>query len=106
MSWAALADSDVSKHYLAFLDSEAVGFGRAVFRPAAALLMGGAVLPHARGRGVYVSLVHARWEAAVERGVPRLLVGAGTMSAPILARLGFKRIGEIRLLRDVLSSST
>jgi len=99
-SWAALAGSDVSRHYLAFLDGEAVGFGRAVFTPAATLLMGGAVLPQARGRGVYGSLVHARWDDSVARGVPRLLVGAGRMSAPILARLGFQRIGEIRLLRD------
>ena len=30
-------------------------------RRAAALLMGGATLPAARGRGVYTSLVHARW---------------------------------------------
>lgn len=99
-TWAALAESDISRHYLALLDGEPVGFGRAVFTPPAALLMGGAVLPQARGRGVYTSLVHARWDDTVARGVPRLLVGAGRMSAPILARLGFERIGEIRLLRE------
>jgi GNAT superfamily N-acetyltransferase len=87
-------------HYLAYLDGEPAGFGRVVFAPSAGLLMGGAVLPHARGRGVYTSLVHARWDEAVERGSPRLVVGAGVMSAPILERLGFERIGEIRLLRD------
>jgi GNAT superfamily N-acetyltransferase len=101
-TWAALAGSDVSRHYLAFVDSEPVGFGRAVFAPRATLLMGGAVLPRARGHGVYTSLVHARWRDTVERGVPRLLVGAGQMSAPILVRLGFEQIGEIRLLRDAL----
>ena len=64
--------------------------------------MGGATLPAARGRGVYTSLVHARWDEAVERGVPRLVVSAGPMSAPILERLGFLRLGGVRLLRDRL----
>src|SRR5579862_978952 len=100
--WSALERNDCSRHYLAYLDGDPVGFGRAVFTPAATLLMGGAVVPHLRGRGVYTSLVLARWDAAVARGVPRLLVGAGSMSAPILAKLGFERIGEIRLLRDRL----
>ena len=31
-------------------------------------LMGGAVLPEARGRGVYRALVHARWQYAAARG--------------------------------------
>jgi hypothetical protein len=46
--------------------------------------------------------VHARWNDTVERGVPRLTVGAGRMSAPILEGLGFKAIGKILLLRDTL----
>jgi GNAT superfamily N-acetyltransferase len=99
--WESLAEGNVN-HYLAYLDGEPAGFGRVVFTPAGGLLMGGAVLPRARGRGVYTSLVHARWDAAVERGTPRLIVGAGAMSAPILERLGFEPIGAIRLLRDHL----
>lgn len=97
--WDSLADGRVS-HYLAYLDGEAAGFGRVAFTPVAGLLLGGAVLPHARGRGAYTALVHARWDEAVERGTPRLIVGAGAMSAPILERLGFERIGAIRVLRD------
>ena len=68
-------------------------------RRTAALLLGGATLPEARGHGVYTSLVHARWDEAVERGVPRLVVSAGPKSAPILERLGFEPIGRVRLLR-------
>jgi GNAT superfamily N-acetyltransferase len=99
--WESLTGGPVS-HYLAFLDGQPVGFGRVVFTPAAGLLMGGSVLPQARGCGVYTSLVHARWLEAAERGTPRLVVGAGPMSAPILERLGFERIGAIRVLRDAL----
>ena len=64
--------------------------------------MGGAVLPEARGRGVYRALVHARWEQAVARGTPLLVVQAGPMSAPILTGLGFESHGELRLYADRL----
>jgi GNAT superfamily N-acetyltransferase len=63
-------------------------------------LMGGAVLPSARGRGVYRALVHARWEHAVARGAPLLVVQAGRMSAPVLTGLGFRSHGTIRLFVD------
>lgn len=96
-----VADGRVS-HYLALLDGEPAGFGRVVFTPWAGILMGGATLPSARGRGVYTSLVLARWDEAVERGTPQLTVGAGAMSAPILERLGFEPIGKVRLLVDRL----
>jgi GNAT superfamily N-acetyltransferase len=102
-AWPALADSDRSRHYLAEIEGEPVGFGRAVFTPHGALLMGGAVLPVARGRGVYTALVHARWHDTVALGAPRIVVSAGHMSAPILKRLGFTRIGGVRLLVDRLS---
>jgi GNAT superfamily N-acetyltransferase len=104
-AWPALADSDRSRHYIAEIDGEAVGFARAVFTPQAALLMGGAVLPAARGHGVYTALVHARWHDTVAYGAPRIVVGAGHMSAPILERLGFTPIGSIRLFVDRLSRS-
>jgi Acetyltransferase (GNAT) family len=88
--------------YVAYVDGGPAGFGRAVFAPQAAMLVGGSVLPAARGRGAYAALVHARWRDAVARGVPRIAVSAGPMSAPILERLGFRPIGRIRLLRDRL----
>jgi hypothetical protein len=88
--------------FLAYVDGVPAGFGRAVFAPAAGILMGGSTLPAARGRGVYTSLVHARWDATVARGVPRLAVSAGRMSSPILERLGFEAIGKVVLLRDTL----
>ncbi len=64
--------------------------------------MGGAVLPDARGHGVYRALVRARWEHAVARGTPLLVVQAGHMSRPVLERLGFERHGELHLYIDRL----
>jgi hypothetical protein len=101
-AWSVIEASGRASHYVAYVDGEPAGFARAVFAPAAAILMGGSTLPSARGRGVYTSLVHARWQDAVERGTPRVVVSAGEMSAPILERLGFEPIGKVRLLRDTL----
>ena len=98
--WDMLVRDGRAVHYLAFIDGRPAGFGRAVFTPHATLLMGGATLPEARGRGVYTALIHARWEDTVSRGLSRIVVSAGAMSTPILARLGFERIGHVRLFTD------
>ncbi len=102
-SWEAQQASGLVDHHLALVDDQPAGFGRLVATPAAGVLMGGSVAPWARGRGVYRALVHARFLAAAARGTPRLVTAAGAMSAPVLQRLGFARIGEVRLLRDPLS---
>jgi GNAT superfamily N-acetyltransferase len=101
-AWQAIVAEGRSAQYVALVDGEPVGFAQAVFAPAAAILLGGSTLPAMRGRGVYTSLVHARWRDAVARGTPRIAVSAGPMSAPILERLGFEPIGRVRLLRDRL----
>jgi GNAT superfamily N-acetyltransferase len=92
-----------SAHFAAFLDGRLVGFGRAEKMREGVALMGGAVLPEFRGRGVYRALVHARWEHAAARGTPLLVVQAGPMSAPVLAGLGFESHGELRLYVDRLT---
>ena len=89
-------------HWAAFDDGRPVGFGRGIDMADGVALMGGAVLPEARGRGVYRALVRARWDHAVARGTPLLVVQAGRMSAPVLDGLGFARHGEIRLFADRL----
>jgi GNAT superfamily N-acetyltransferase len=101
-AWPLIAADPRASHYLAYLEGAPVGLGRAVYTPWGAVLLGGAVLPEARGRGAYRALVHARWREAVERGTPRITVSAGPMSAPILEHLGFEPIGSLRLLRDRL----
>ena len=69
------------------------------------LLYGGATLPSARGRGAYRALIVCRWELAVARGTPTLLTQAGSMSYPILARLGFEAVGHVDMLVDEFGPS-
>jgi GNAT superfamily N-acetyltransferase len=90
--------------FVAFVDGELVGAARSAYlEGGAVLLIGGAVLPHARGRGAYRALVRARWEDAVQRASPALIVHAGSMSRPILDRLGFETLCELEVLEDRIS---
>jgi hypothetical protein len=89
-------------YHLALVDGEPAGFARTILTPAGGLMLGGATLRRARGRGVYTSLIHARWAEAAARGVPGLGTAAGSMSGPILRRLGFAEHGRVRLLLDRL----
>ena len=86
--------------YLAYVDGEPVARASGSFGEHGVTLFGGATLPEARGRGAYRALVAARWEDAVARGTPVLVTQAGPMSRPILARLGFREVCEIRILLD------
>jgi len=86
--------------YLARLDGDPVAAAQASFADAGVVLNAGATLPQARGRGAYRSLVAARWDDAVRAGTPALITQAGAMSRPILRRLGFREVAEIRILLD------
>ena len=86
--------------YLAYVDGRPVARATGAFSAYGATLFGGATLPDARGRGAYRALVAARWEDAVARGTPMLVTQAGRMSRPILERLGFRAVCEIRILVD------
>jgi len=78
---------------LATIDGEPAGSGSmTLLGPDAAIINGGAVRPHFRGRGVYRALVAARLGIAREAGAAGLMVWGGHMSAPILARLGFETV--------------
>jgi hypothetical protein len=83
-----------------WLDGEVVCAGTAAPTEHGLLLYGGATLPRARGRGAYKALNRARWDDAVARGTPALITQGGSMSRPILERLGFERVGEVHMLMD------
>ena len=63
-------------------------------------MIGGGVVPQARGRGVYRELVQARWDDAVAAGTPALCTQAGRMSRPVLEPLGFQAVAEQEVLLD------
>ncbi|HVU79181.1 MAG TPA: hypothetical protein VHC67_16510 [Gaiellaceae bacterium] len=86
--------------YLAYVDGDPVARASAAFGEHGVTLFGGATLPGARGHGAYRALVAARWDDAVERGTPVLVTQASPMSRPILGRLGFREVCEIRALND------
>ena len=91
----------VPASFVAYVDGEPVGVGRSVYGDRGVFLIGGAVLEHARGRGVYRALIRARWEDALERGTPGMIVEAlPDTSYPILKRLGFEEVCVIRRLAD------
>jgi len=108
--WEASADERFAaersgaglRQYIAYVDGRPVGAASAVVEDGlpAALLVGGAVRPEARSRGVYRALTRARWDDALAAGTPALAVHARATSRPILERLGFERTGEIEVLLD------
>jgi GNAT superfamily N-acetyltransferase len=88
--------------FVALIDGQIVAAAYASFTPWGLIMFGGATLGEARGRGAYRALVAARAEEAAARGTPALVVHAGSMSRPILERLGFTPISRIDRLLDVL----
>jgi len=93
-------DDPGGDRFVALLDGEIVGSGGARYFESGIYLLGGNVAGHARGRGVYRALVRARWDEAVRRGTPALVVQAGAMSRPILERVGFRTVSEVHALLD------
>jgi predicted GNAT family acetyltransferase len=100
--WETVDDEGIVQTYLGRVDGRAVAFARSAYGTDGVALLGGGTLEADRGNGYYTALVHARWQDAVERGTPLLCTQAGKMSQPILERLGFERLGTIRLLVDRL----
>jgi hypothetical protein len=84
-----------------WLDGEVVCAGTSAPTEHGFLLYGGATVPRARGRGAYRALNRARWDDALAHGTPALITQGGSMSRPILEKLGFERVGEVHMLLDV-----
>jgi GNAT superfamily N-acetyltransferase len=102
--WESRVRSGDAAAYLAYVDGEPVGSADMLFLPFAGFLSGASTLPEYRSRGIYRALIRARWDEAVRRGTPALIVGAGRMSRPILERIGFRAVAEQHLLLDRSSS--
>jgi hypothetical protein len=93
----------VNLRHAVWLEGEIVCTGTATPTEHGLLLYGGATLARARGRGAYRALIRARWDEGVALGTPALITQGGSMSRPILERLGFERVGEVHMLVDTFS---
>jgi GNAT superfamily N-acetyltransferase len=95
-----------NRHWLlATVDAEPAGAGGIIlYPPGGAIINGGSVRPKFRGRGIYRALVGARLEIARRAGVAGLIVWGGDMSAPILAGLGFEKVGWRRFYLDTTTA--
>jgi len=91
----------VNLRHAVWLEGQIVSTGMATPTEHGLLLYGGATAARARGRGAYRALIRARWDDAVALGAPALITQGGSMSRPILERLGFERVGEVHMLMDV-----
>ena len=100
--WDEQQADGVIATFLARADGRPVAFARSAYGGDGVALLGGGTLAADRGNGYYTALVHARWRDAVGRGTPILCTQAGKLSRPILERLGFELLGEIRVLVDHL----
>ena len=86
--------------YLAYVDGEPVATARATFTDVGVVLNGGSTLHAARGKGAYRALVHARWNDAVAKGTPWMTTLARPTSYPILKKMGFEDVCDVRMLVD------
>lgn len=83
--------------YVAEVDGKPASCAWIYFNPHSqfAGLFGGATLPEIRGRGLYTALLAVRAREARQRGYRFLTIDAGSMSAPIVARRGFRQISTV-----------
>ncbi len=87
--------------FLATLDGTPAATGTAIPSERGVFLVAGSTSPWARGKGLYRALVRARWDFAVTRGTPALVTQAvPDTSYPILKRLGFQDVCDIKRLED------
>ncbi|TML71835.1 MAG: GNAT family N-acetyltransferase [Actinobacteria bacterium] len=98
--FAAYRERDDYLRFLAFVDKTPVASAAANACELGLFLGGAATLRAARGQGAYRALVRARWDEAVKRGTPALVILAGAMSRPILERVGFERVCDLTVLFD------
>ena len=92
--------ADFLATYLAYVDDEPVATARATFTEFGVVLNGGSTLHRARGKGAYRALVHARWKDAVAHGTPWMTTLARPSSYPILKKMGFEDVCDVRMLVD------
>jgi GNAT superfamily N-acetyltransferase len=90
------------RYWVARLDGEVVGWVTLFELASVGYLQGAAVLPEARGRGIYTALTHTRLTWLQARGIGTAVVWANPeTSGPIVERLGFHHAARAKLHRFV-----
>jgi hypothetical protein len=98
--YAAYLEREDYVRFLALVDGQPVAAAGANACEQGLFLGGAATVHGARGQGAYRALVRARWDEAVRRGTPALVIQAGSMSGPILERVGFEPLCQLTVLLD------
>jgi GNAT superfamily N-acetyltransferase len=92
---AATVPAGVGGRVVAYVDGRPAGSGGVTMVDGVARLWGGAVVPSARGQGVYRAVLAARLSYAVAHGAAIALVkGKADTSGPILRKAGFLAFGQ------------
>jgi GNAT superfamily N-acetyltransferase len=96
---ASVEHPDTRVHlYLASLDGVPLATAASHVFDRSVYLLGGVVLPEARGRGLYRALVNARLRDAAARGIGLVTTQAlEQTSAPLLAHMGFVPVCRFRV---------
>jgi hypothetical protein len=83
--------------YVAYVDGQPACAGWTYFHPGSqfAGLFGGSTLPEHRHRGLYTAVLATRAREAAERRYRYLMVEAGSMSQPIVAKHGFEALTSV-----------
>ena len=92
-AWAVAQPNRKFEFFMAFVDGKPVGAAGIMRRPKSAYLMGGAVLPEYRGRGIYRALIEARLARLRAENVELVTTQPKeSTAAPILEALGFRTL--------------
>jgi GNAT superfamily N-acetyltransferase len=83
-------------NFLAYHEGKPVASAALRFFDDYAFLMGAAVNPEMRGRGVYRTLLAHRLKVIETRGLPAVIHCLEHTSAPICLKLGFEKVCEIQ----------
>ena len=100
------ASPDVLRIFVAYADTQAVACAWLRMDRCFGLLLGGSTLPDWRGKGIYRQLVYKRMKIASEKNLRFVATDAGSMSAPILEKIGFAKVAEVMRFHSLVSNTS
>lgn len=87
---------EISRYFLVIQESRPVGCCEIQFLKDSAYLGGSTVIPSARGKGIYSTMIKERLKLAHANGYSKCTsIGLVGSSAPILQKFGFRTVGKV-----------